>query len=176
MAYLINNFETKDRRANLSGGYNGYYIATVYKKHPVLGHDLKHLATYQIKSDMGAKSYTALLRACKDPSNQFCPQPVQADNPPPASSHPTAGGNLLHSIQVKNNSIKFFPSGGSVTAVIELYGDKYTYHLPFDAYYKIKRLNEDCKKLNGYPMGIKRCLKLCKKLCYDANNERYSVA
>lgn len=136
----------------------------------------KRLSEYRIKSIDGIKSLTALLRACKDPSNQFCPQPVQADNPPPASSHPTAGGNLLHSIQVKNNSIKFFPSGGSVTAVIELYGDKYTYHLPFNAYYKIKRIDEDCKKLNGYPMGIRRCLKLCKKLCYDANNERYSVA
>lgn len=122
-------------------------------------------------------------------SQPFCPQSVFCDSmtesdsqyggnlpPPPVSSNPTAGGNLLHFQKIKNNSIKYLNARGSVTAVIELYGDKYTYHLPIDAYYKIKKIDDDCRTLNGFPVGIKKHLRLCKKLCYDANNERYSVA
>lgn len=131
------------------------------------------------------------MKQSKTHFKPFCPHSVSCDSssekvvlqdggnlpPLPVSSNPTtAGGNLLHSVKIKNNSIKYFKARGSVTAVIELYGDKYTYHLPMDAYYKIKKIDDDCRALYGYPIGIKRHLKLCKRLCYDANNERYSVA
>lgn len=182
--YYIRDFETKDREATLYLG-NGYYKVVVKSKKTN-----KTLAEYKINSCYGATSYTALMKLCKEERNQFCPRPVRCDastnesssqhggNPPPlpVSSNPTAGGNLLHSVKIKNNSIKYLKAHGSVTSVIELYGDKYTYHLPMDAYYKIKKIDDDCRALNGFPIGIKKHLKLCKKLCYDANNERYSVA
>ncbi|OOR90981.1 hypothetical protein [Moraxella bovis] len=124
------------------------------------------------------------MKQSKTHFKPFCPHSVSClvqdgGNPPPPhvlSNPTTAGGNLLHSVKIKNNSIKYLKARGSVTAVIELYGDKYTYHLPIDVYYKIKKIDDDCRAFYGYPIGIKRHLKLCKKLCYDANNERYSVA
>lgn len=113
-------------------------------------------------------------------SKPFCPHSVSClvqdggNLPqPPVSSHPSTGGNLLHFVKIKNNSVKYLKACGSVLSVIELYGDKYTYHLPIDAYYKIKNIDDDSRVLNGFPIGIKRHLILCKKLCYDANNERY---
>lgn len=95
--------------------------------------------------------------------------------PPPVSSNPTAGGNLLYNITIKKNSIKYLNAFSYVIAVIELYGDKYTYHLPLDAYYRIRRIDDDCRRRYGYPISVKVHLGLCKRHCYDSCNERYNA-
>lgn len=183
-------FKTKHRCATIYDTFDkrGFYDVDVFSIIKDT-HENRFLANYCIKSIDGIKSFTALMRACKDPSNQFCPHSVSCDDtpvdsqdggnlsPPPVSStSPTTGGNLLHTTIIKNNSIKFLNAGGSVLAIIMLYGDKYTYHLPFDAYYRIKRLSDDCHTLHGYPMGIKRYAKLCKKYSHDRQNLNVSVA
>lgn len=182
-------FQTKNKTAVVYdySKDSGFYLVWLHSNCA----NPKRLAEYRIKSIDGIKSLTALIRACEDPSNQFCPHSVSCDtpfkktdsqdggnlSPPPVSStSPATGGNLLHTTIIKNNSIKFLNAGGSVLAIIMLYGDKYTYHLPFDAYYRIKRLSDDCQTLHGYPMGIKRYAKLCKKYSHDRQNLNVSVA
>lgn len=164
----------------------------------VLAHDGRHLTSYHIKSLQGAKSFTAVMRICKDRNNHIsddeyrqleqapktlCPQSVpcpkqDGGNLPqlPASSLSTAGGNLLFKITIKNHQIKFLNRGDFVLGVIDAYGQNYTYHLPFDAYYRIRRINDDCMSLYGYPIGAKRFIKLCRKLSFDTENKRCQVA
>lgn len=177
-------FEVKDKIANVFDETDllGFYAIYIVSKKTN-----KVIEQYKIKSIAGVKSFTALMRACKDPANQFCPHSVSCESthsqdggnppPPPVSSNPTtAGGNLLFAITIKNNSVKYVRSCGAVLAVVQYLGDKYTYHLPFDSYYKIKRIHDDCVALHGYPISIKRHLSLCRSLSYDCKNERYAVA
>ncbi len=120
-------------------------------------------------------------------SKPFCPRPARCfdelssknqpgGNPPPplvsSTANPTTRGNLLHRIIIKNNSVDFINAVGSVLAVFRLYGDIYTYHLPWDAYHKIKRIDDDCWSLYGGQISMRRCLRLCDKYCYRESDLR----
>lgn len=150
----------------------------------------KMLSSYKINSIDGVNSYTALMRACKDPSNQFCPLPVSCNAPfkkktalqdggnlppSPAPSNPTVGGNLLQ-FDFKNSSVSFLKNAGFVLSVINIGDDKYRYPMSFENYYKIKKIDQDCFDKYGYRLGLKRLIQLCKKYSYDKQNQDVLVA
>lgn len=142
----------------------------------VISDEQNHIDLDTLYQGFLAKSFCPLSVSCDTPTKTDSQDGGNLPPPPNVSFNPTLGGNLLHAITIKNNTIKYLKARGSVTAVIELHGDKYIYHLPMDGYYKIKKIDDDCRALNGYPIGIKKHLKLCKKYAYDSKNERYQVA
>lgn len=150
----------------------------------------RELGSYKVKSIDGVNSFAALMRACKDPSNQFCPHSVSCDTPfkktdsqdggnpppPPASSNPTTGGNLLSFDFGNGRSLTFSKNVGFVLAVFSMGSDKYKYPMSFESYYKIKQIDQECFSRHGYRLGIKRLLQLCKKYSYDKDNQYVNVA
>lgn len=184
-------FSTKDRRAIIKPCFNESTKSTCYIVQVFSQKTGNELASYKINSIDGITSYSALLRACKEPSNQFCPLPVSCNAPfkkktalqdggnlppPPAPSNPTVGGNLLTTFQYKNNSVQFFKNAGFVLSVINVGDDKYRYPMSFENYYRIKKIDDDCFKRFGYPLGLKRLIQLCKKYSYDKENANVCVA
>lgn len=178
-------FETKSKLAVVYDYSKdlGFYLVWIHSTCA----NPKRLAEYRIKSIDGIKSLTALIRACKDPSNQFCPLPVSCDSPerssqdggnlppPPVSPSPTHGGNLLQ-FTFKNSSVSFLKNAGFVLSVINIGDDKYRYPMSFENYYKIKKINDDCLKKHGFTLGLKRLIHLCKKYSYDKENAHVCVA
>lgn len=149
------------------------------------------LAYYEINSIDGVNSYTALMRACKDPSNQFCPLPVSCDvncekvdlqeggnlPPPPVSSNSTAGGNLLFLAEYKDGSIvRFTKNTDFVLCTITAFSQTYKYPMTFEDFYFIKGMYQDFMDRYGYQLVLKRLIWLCKSRSYDRENANICVA